>query len=78
MRSGNVVSIESPNTMLKKLLLADNIGAKLADIVEEKLGSRHRLRVVKQEQKEAAEATPALDDILQKAAARDVEVRVRE
>ncbi|MBQ4051904.1 MAG: DNA polymerase III subunit gamma/tau [Oscillospiraceae bacterium] len=78
MRSGNVVSIESPNAMLKKLLLADNIGAKLADIVEEKLGSRHRLRVVKQEQKETTEVPPALDDILQKAAARDVEVRVRE
>ncbi|MBR6790698.1 MAG: DNA polymerase III subunit gamma/tau [Oscillospiraceae bacterium] len=77
-RSGNLVSIESPNAMLKKLLLADNIGARLADIVEEKLGSRHRLRVVKQEQKEAAEAPPALDDILQKAASRDVEVHVRE
>lgn len=77
-RSGNVVSIESPNAMLKKLLLADNIGARLADIVEEKLGSRHRLRVVKQEQKEVQETAPALDDILQKAAARDVEVHVRE
>lgn len=77
-RSGNLVSIESPNAMLKKLLLADNIGARLADIVEEKLGSRHRLRVVKQEQKEAAEAPPALDDILQKAAARDVELHVRD
>ena len=70
--------MKKPSPKLKKLLLADNIGARLADIVEEKLGSRHRLRVVKQEQKDAAEAPPALDDILQKAASRDVEVHVRE
>ena len=77
-RSGNVVLIQSPNAMLKKLLLADNIGARLADIVEEKLGSRHRLRVVKKEQQEASGTSAALDDILQKAATRNVEIHVRE
>ena len=43
--SNGVVLIESPNPMLKSLLLTNNIGAKLADMGEQTLGSRHTLRI---------------------------------
>lgn len=77
-KSGKVVIIQSPNTMLKSLLLTDNIGAKLADLVEEKLGARHRLRIAKKEQREASGPSPALDDILKKAESQDVEIHLLE
>lgn len=77
-RSGQVVIIQSPNPMLKSLLLTDNIGARLADLVEEKLGSRHRLRIARKEQTEAFAAASALDDILQKATAQEVEIQLKD
>ena len=64
--------------MLKSLLLTDNIGARLADLVEEKLGSRHRLRIARKEQTEAFAAASALDDILQKATAQEVEIQLKD
>lgn len=74
-RSGGTVIIQSPNAMLKNLLLTDNIGARLADLVEEKLGARHKLRIAKGAQKAAQAVPTAFDAILQKAAEQSVEVQ---
>lgn len=75
---GNVVTIDSPNPMLKSLLLTDNIGAKLADEVERVLGRRHRLRIAKVE-RPAEQGTPdALQDIIKKAESQEIEVHVKE
>ena len=73
--SGGLVLIESPNPMLKSLLLTDNIGAKLADLVEETLGQRYRLRITKREnQAVSGQSESALDHILQKAKSENIEV----
>ena len=48
------------------------------DLVEEKLGSRHRLRIARKEQTEAFAAASALDDILQKATAQEVEIQLKD
>lgn len=73
--SGGIVLIESPNPMLKSLLLTDNIGAKLADVVEQTLGRRYRLRITKREPNAVSGQTEsALDHILQKAKEQNIEV----
>ena len=73
--NGGLVLIESPNPMLKSLLLTDNIGAKLADVVEQTLGSRKRLRIAKSVQTQVPEEQNAsLDHILQKAKEQNIEV----
>lgn len=72
--SNGIVLIESPNPMLKSLLLTNNIGAKLADLVEQTLGSRHKLRIAKREMQVAGPETSALDHILSKAKEQNIEV----
>lgn len=73
--SGGIVLIESPNPMLKSLLLTDNIGAKLADVVEQTLGRRYRLRITKREPNAVfGQTESALDHILQKAKEQNIEV----
>lgn len=72
--SNGVVLIESPNPMLKSLLLTNNIGAKLADMVEQTLGSRHRLRIAKRETQVPGQESSALDHILSKAKEQNIEV----
>lgn len=72
--SNGVVLIESPNPMLKSLLLTNNIGAKLADMVEQTLGSRHRLRIAKRETQVLGQESSALDHILSKAKEQNIEV----
>ncbi len=73
--SGGMVLIESPNPMLKSLLLTDNIGAKLADVVEQTLGQRYRLRITRRESSAVAgQSESALDHILQKAKEQKIEV----
>ena len=72
--SNGVVLIESPNPMLKSLLLTNNIGAKLADMVEQTLGSRHRLRIAKRETQVSGPESSALDHILSKAKEQNIEV----
>ena len=77
-RSGKTVIISSPNPMLRGMLLTNNIGAKLADLVEQKLGSRHKLRIAKKAQPKAAESRPsAFQDILSRAAGEGVEIRMQ-
>jgi DNA polymerase-3 subunit gamma/tau len=76
-RQGKTVVISSENKMLKKMLLTDNIGAKLADLVEQKLGSRHRLRIAtKAQTADQKPASPAFADILSRAAGEGVDVRL--
>lgn len=73
--SGGLVLIESPNPMLKSLLMTNNIGAKLADLVEQTLGSRHKLRIARMDPAQVSEQQPAaLDHILQKAKEQNIEV----
>ena len=72
--SNGGVLIESPNPMLKSLLLTNNIGAKLADMVEQTLGSRHRLRIAKRETQVPGQESSALDHILSKAKEQNIEV----
>lgn len=72
--SNGIVLIESPNPMLKSLLLTNNIGAKLADVVEQTLGSRHKLRIAKRETQVPGQETSALDHILSKAKEQNIEV----
>ena len=74
-KSGEVIIIDSPNTMLKSLLLTDNIGAKLADEIERKLGSRHRLRIAKKESL-SIEENSGFSDILKKAGEQHIETEV--
>ena len=51
------------------------IGAKLADLVEETLGQRYRLRITKREnQAVSGQSESALDHILQKAKSENIEV----
>ncbi len=77
-RSGKTVIISSPNPMLRGMLLTNNIGARLADLVEQKLGSRHKLRIAKKAQPKAAESRPtAFADILSRAAGEGVEIRLQ-
>lgn len=77
-RSGKTVIITSPNPMLRGMLLTNNIGARLADLVEQKLGSRHKLRIAKKAQPKAAESRPsAFQDILSRAAGEGVEIRLQ-
>ena len=74
-RSGKTVIITSPNPMLKGMLLTNNIGARLADIVERKLGSRHKLRIARNVQPKAENARPtAFQDILSRAAGEGVTI----
>lgn len=75
---GNIVTIDSPNPMLKSLLMTDNIGAKLADEVERVLGKRHRLRIAKVERPAEPNASDALSDIIKKAESQEIEVHVKE
>lgn len=75
---GNIVTIDSPNPMLKSLLMTDNIGAKLADEVERVLGKRHRLRIAKVERPAEQSASDALQDIIKKAESQEIEVHVKE
>ena len=75
---GNVVTIDSPNPMLKSLLMTDNIGAKLADEVERVLGRRHRLRIAKVERPAEQNTSDALNDIIKKAESQEIEVHVKE
>lgn len=73
--SGGIVLIDSPNPMLKSLLLTNNIGAKLADVVETTLGQRYRLRITKRETAaDTEQSDSALNQILQKAKEQHVEV----
>ncbi len=73
--SGGIVLIDSPNPMLKSLLLTNNIGAKLADVVETTLGQRYRLRITKRETvADTEQKNSALNQILQKAKEQHVEV----
>lgn len=73
--NGGLVLIESPNPMLKSLLMTNNIGAKLADLVEQTLGSRHKLRIARMDLAQVSEQQPAaLDHILQKAKEQNIEV----
>lgn len=77
-RSGKTVIISSPNTMLRGMLMTNNIGARLADRVEEKLGSRHKLRIAKKVQQTRAETqSPAFVDILSRAAGEGVEIHLQ-
>ena len=77
-RSGKTVIISSPNPMLRGMLLTNNIGARLADLVEQKLGARHKLRIAKKAQPKAAESRPtAFADILSRAAGEGVEIRLQ-
>ncbi len=70
----NVVTIDSPNPMLKKLLMTDNIGAELADEVESLLGKRYRLRIAKVDTPKENAPSDALTDIIKKAQNGNVEV----
>ncbi|MGI5895271.1 MAG: DNA polymerase III subunit gamma/tau [Candidatus Merdivicinus sp.] len=73
--NNGLVLIESPNPMLKSLLLTNNIGAKLADVVEQTLGSRHKLRIARMDSTQVSEqSNAALDHILQKAKEQNIEV----
>lgn len=72
--SNGVVLIESPNPMLKSLLLTNNIGAKLADLVEQTLGSRHKLRIARREPQVSGQDSSALDHILKKAKEQNIEI----
>ena len=74
---GNVVTIDSPNPMLKSLLMSDNIGAKLADEVERVLGKRHRLRIAKVERPAEQNDADALNDIIKKAESQEIEIHVK-
>lgn len=77
-RSGKTVIISSSNQMLKGMLLTNNIGARLADLVEQKLGSRHKLRIAKKAPVAAAQQqSPAFADILSRAAGEGVEIRLQ-
>lgn len=77
-RSGKTVIISSPNTMLRGMLMTNNIGARLADRVEAKLGSRHKLRIAKKVQQARTETqSPAFADILSRAAGEGVEIRLQ-
>lgn len=77
-RSGKTVIISSPNQMLKGMLLTNNIGARLADLVEQKLGSRHKLRIAKKVPVAVTEKqSPAFADILSRAAGEGVEIRLQ-
>ncbi len=75
---GNIVTIDSPNPMLKSLLMTDNIGAKLADEVERVLGKRHRLRIAKVERPAEQDVPDALNDIIKKAESQEIEVHVKD
>jgi len=70
----NVVTIDSPNPMLKKLLMTDNIGAELADEVETLLGKRYRLRIAKVDAPKEVPVSDALSDIINKAQNSNIEV----
>ena len=75
-RSGKTVIISSPNPMLRGMLMTNNIGARLADLVEAKLGSRHKLRIAKKVPvAEVQNRSPAFADILSRAAGEGVEIR---
>ena len=75
-RSGKTVIISSPNPMLRGMLMTNNIGARLADLVEAKLGSRHKLRIAKKVPvAEVQNQSPAFADILSRAAGEGVEIR---
>ena len=77
-RSGKTVIISSSNQMLKGMLLTNNIGARLADLVEQKLGSRHKLRIAKKAPVAVTEKqSPAFADILSRAAGEGVEIRLQ-
>ena len=77
-RSGKTVIISSTNQMLKGMLMTNNIGARLADLVEQKLGSRHKLRIAKKAPVAAAQKqSPAFADILSRAAGEGVEIRLQ-
>ncbi len=77
-RSGKTVIISSSNQMLKGMLLTNNIGARLADLVEQKLGSRHKLRIAKKVPVAATQKqSPAFADILSRAAGEGVEIRLQ-
>ena len=77
-RSGKTVIISSPNTMLRGMLMTNNIGARLADMVEAKLGSRHKLRIAKKvQQTSKEEKSPAFADILSRAAGEGVEIHLQ-
>lgn len=77
-RSGKTVIISSSNQMLKGMLLTNNIGARLADLVEQKLGSRHKLRIAKKVPVAVTEKqSPAFADILSRAAGEGVEIRLQ-
>ena len=74
-RSGKTVIISSPNPMLKGMLLTNNIGARLADLVERKLGSRHKLRIARKAQPKLENSRPtAFQDILSRAAGEGVTI----
>ncbi len=70
----SVVTIDSPNPMLKKLLMTDNIGAELADEVENLLGKRYRLRIAKVDAPKENPSQNALNDIIKKAKDSNIEV----
>ena len=75
-RSGKTIIISSPNPMLRGMLMTNNIGAKLADLVEQLLGARHKLRIAKKaQQAEEKVQSPAFADILSRAAGEGVEIR---
>ena len=77
-KSGKTVIISSSNQMLKGMLLTNNIGARLADLVEQKLGSRHKLRIAKKAPVAVTEKqSPAFADILSRAAGEGVEIRLQ-
>lgn len=73
----NVVTIDSPNPMLKSLLMSDNIGAKLADEIEKMLGKRYRLRIAKVDAPAENKPADALADIIKKAEKQDIEVNIK-
>ncbi len=77
-RQGQTVIISSPNTMLRGMLMTNNIGARLADMVETKLGSRHKLRIAKKVQQAAPHVqSSAFADILSRAAGEGVEIHLQ-
>ena len=64
--------------MLKPLLMSDNIGAKLADEVERKLGSRHRLRIARQDRSNIPpDSGGAMEEILKKAGEFNIDVHLK-
>ncbi len=72
----NVITIDSPNPMLKSLLMSDNIGAKLADEVEKLLKKRYRLRIAKVDNKVQEKISDPLGDIIKKAENEEVEIKI--